>query len=149
VNFLAPFALTEWLAADRSANAVVNVASIGQAPIDFRDIELQADYDGFTAYGRSKLALIAWTLDFAARNPDIPVNAVHPGTFLGTKLAREIGVAPQASVESGAEVVEAVAELTVGGETSGNFFDRGRCVRSIRRTTPRFRPGCATWPRSS
>lgn len=35
---------------------IVNVASAGQAPIDFGDVMLEHDYDGTRAYAQSKLA---------------------------------------------------------------------------------------------
>ncbi len=49
VNYLAPFALTERLLPllERSGPArIVNVCSLGQAPIDFDDVMLERHYDG-------------------------------------------------------------------------------------------------------
>ena len=59
VNYLAPFLLTRLLEPLllRSAPArIVNVASAGQAPVDFDDVMLERDYDGSRAYSQSKLA---------------------------------------------------------------------------------------------
>src|SRR3989441_12759702 len=70
VNYLAPFLLTNLLLPllRRSAPArIVNVASVGQAPIDFDDVMLQRRYDGFTAYRQSKLAQIMFTFELAER----------------------------------------------------------------------------------
>src|SRR3989449_2105322 len=70
VNYLAPFLLTNLLLPllRRSTPArIVNVASVGQAPIDFDDVMLQSRYDGFTAYRQSKLAQIMFTFELAER----------------------------------------------------------------------------------
>ena len=61
VNFLAPFLLTQELLPllRRSAPArIVHVASLGQAPIDFADPQIERGYSGGRAYGQSKLAQI-------------------------------------------------------------------------------------------
>ena len=39
---------------------IVNVASVGQAPLRFEDIMLSVGYSGVAAYRQSKLAMIAW-----------------------------------------------------------------------------------------
>src|SRR5206468_5406137 len=65
VNYLAGFALTLRLLPllQRSAPArIVNVASLGQAPIDFTDVMLERAYDGGRAYSQSKLAQITSTM---------------------------------------------------------------------------------------
>src|SRR5262252_4722901 len=55
VNFLAPFALTEWLLANgASPRAAVNVASAGQEPIDFDDPQTTQGYSGVLAYRRRR-----------------------------------------------------------------------------------------------
>ncbi|HEY3018280.1 MAG TPA: hypothetical protein VGJ23_05565 [Gaiellaceae bacterium] len=46
---------------------IVNVASVGQAPIDFDDVMLERGYDGMHAYSQSKLALIMFTFELAER----------------------------------------------------------------------------------
>ena len=64
VNYLASFLLTHRLLPllRRSAPArIVNVASVGQQPIDFDDVMLEDGYDGLRAYRQSKLAL-AWII---------------------------------------------------------------------------------------
>jgi NAD(P)-dependent dehydrogenase (short-subunit alcohol dehydrogenase family) len=57
VNYLAGFLLTRLLEPLLIAGApsrVVNVASAGQAPIDFDDVMLERRYDGSRAYAQSK-----------------------------------------------------------------------------------------------
>src|SRR6266545_8219437 len=70
VNYLAGFLLTLRLAPLLRSSAparIVNVASLGQAPIDFDDVMLQRDYSGTRAYGQSKLAQISFGFELAER----------------------------------------------------------------------------------
>jgi len=70
VNHLSHFLLTALLLPllRRSAPArIVNVASIGQSPIDFDDVMLERGYDGFGAYAQSKLAQIMFSFELAER----------------------------------------------------------------------------------
>src|SRR4051812_195217 len=106
VNFLAPFLLTELLVTRSSiSRAVVNVASAGQASLARDDLMSDSKYDGVLAYRRSKLALIVDTFQRAAADPSRAYLALHPGTFLATKMVREAGITPQGSATSGAEAV--------------------------------------------
>ena len=131
VNYLAPFLLTRLLlpVLMRSAPArIVNVASIGQAQIDFDDLMLTRAYDGTLAYRRSKLALVMLTFDLAKEleGTRVTANCVHPATFMNTKMVREFGATPMSTVEEGAE---AILHLVTGDDVSektGLFFDRLR-----------------------
>jgi NAD(P)-dependent dehydrogenase (short-subunit alcohol dehydrogenase family) len=70
VNHLAAFCLTQRLLPllERGAPArIVNVASIGQAPIDFEDLTLEHRFDLQRAYGQSKLAMITAGMTLAER----------------------------------------------------------------------------------
>lgn len=137
VNYLAPFLLTQLLAPTlrRSAPArVVNVASIGQSPIDFDDVMLTRAYDGARAYGQSKLALVMFTLDLAAalQGSGVTANALHPATLMNTKMVAQAGLRARSTVEEGAE---AILELATSPElegTSGQFFDGKRPSRAYR-----------------
>lgn len=131
VNYLAPFLLTHLLLARlrRSAPArIVNVASAGQIPIDFDDVMLERHYDGMRAYRQSKLALVMFTFELAQRlradgERTVTVNALHPATFVNTKMAYEAAIAPVSSIEDG---VEATMRLAVSPEldgVSGRYFD--------------------------
>jgi NAD(P)-dependent dehydrogenase (short-subunit alcohol dehydrogenase family) len=125
VNYLAPVLLTRLLLpllrASRPAR-IVNVASLGQAPIDFDDLELTDRYDGVDAYRRSKLALVAYSLDLAEelRGEGIAVNSLHPATFMDTGMVREAGVSPVSSVEQGAAATLRLVTQDVG---TGHFFN--------------------------
>jgi len=144
VNYLAPYVLAHALA---PARGLVNVASAGQEPLDFDDLEMTRGYDGVSAYRRSKLALVMLTFDVAAEG--VPANALHPGTFLDTNMVRGAGIAPLGTAGQGAEATTAVIEATLRG-VSGTYFDgararRGRCRRA---TIPARAAGCASSPRS-
>ena len=131
VNYLAGFLLTQRLLPllRRSAAArIVNVASLGQHPIDFDDPKLTSGYSGSRAYGQSKLAQIMYTIELAARVPadEVTVNSLHPGTYMPTKIVlEEIGRSVD-TLESG---TTATVRLAVDPElagVTGKFFDRER-----------------------
>ncbi len=129
VNYLAPFLLTRLLEPLLVASAparIVNVASAGQAPIDFDDVMLERDYDGGRAYSQSKLAMITWTFDLAERlaGHGVTATALHPGTYMPTKMVLAAGVEPFDSLETG---VRATLRLIAGPEldgATGRYFDR-------------------------
>jgi NAD(P)-dependent dehydrogenase (short-subunit alcohol dehydrogenase family) len=132
VNYLAPFLLTELLLPllRRSVPArIVNVASVGQVPIDFDDVMLERGYDALRAYRQSKLAQIMFTFELAERlraagESGVTVNALHPATLMDTKMALETFGYAMSTVEAG---VEATLRLVVAPElegVSGRYFDR-------------------------
>jgi NAD(P)-dependent dehydrogenase (short-subunit alcohol dehydrogenase family) len=135
VNYLAGFLLTlELLPLLRgSAPArVVNVASIGQHPLDFADLMIERDYGGMRAYGQSKLAQIMSGFELASRLPaaEVTVNSLHPATYMPTKMVlREIGY----TIDTLEEGVAATHRLVRGADvatTTGRFFDRTREARA-------------------
>jgi NAD(P)-dependent dehydrogenase (short-subunit alcohol dehydrogenase family) len=94
VNYLAGYHLARRLVPLLVASAparIVNVASIGQEPIDFADPLLERSYDGMRAYRQSKLAQIMATIDMAAelRDTGVTVNALHPASLMPTRMVRE------------------------------------------------------------
>src|SRR5207253_1425158 len=108
VNYLSHFLLTVLLLPllERSApSRIVNVASIGQAPLDFDDLMLERRYDGFRAYAQSKLAQIMFTFELAERlaGRHVTVNALHPATLMDTKMVLENTGRPLSSVGEGVE----------------------------------------------
>ncbi|SRR6266508_2141588 len=121
VNYLAGFLLTRLLLPLIVASApsrIVNVASAGQYPIDFKDVMLTRHYDGGRAYMQSKLAQIMFTFDLAREltGSDVTVNCLHPATYMATTMVRESGVSPLSTVDEGAE---AILQLAVSSELEG------------------------------
>jgi NAD(P)-dependent dehydrogenase (short-subunit alcohol dehydrogenase family) len=85
VNYLAGYLSSPpaSAAAARSAPArFANVASAGEAPIDFDDVVLERHYDGVRAYYQSKLAQIMFTLDLAndVRDRGVTANCLPAAT---------------------------------------------------------------------
>lgn len=135
VNYLAPFLLQQLLLPQlrRAAPArIVNVASVGQAPIDFDDVMLERGYDSMRAYCQSKLALVMASFELAGRlDPrEVTVNALHPGTLLATKMVREGFGSPQGPVEVGIEAEVFLATAAELEGVSGEYFDRTRRARA-------------------
>jgi NAD(P)-dependent dehydrogenase (short-subunit alcohol dehydrogenase family) len=128
VNHLAHFLLTMELLPllRRSAPArIVNVSSVGQAPIDFDDPMLERGYEPFRAYAQSKLAQVMFTIDLAERleGDGVTVNAVHPASLMDTKMVRRTFGRPRTSVDEG---VEAVVHLVMAPDldgVTGRYFD--------------------------
>jgi NAD(P)-dependent dehydrogenase (short-subunit alcohol dehydrogenase family) len=133
VNYLAHFLLTSLLLPllRRSAPArIVNVASAGQAVIDFDDVMLERRYDAVRAYGQSKLAQIMFTFELAERlradDAGVTVNALHPASLMNTKMVYESFGYTMSTVEEG---VEATLRLAISPElqgVTGRYFDRLR-----------------------
>jgi NAD(P)-dependent dehydrogenase (short-subunit alcohol dehydrogenase family) len=127
VNYLSHFLLTRLLLPVLGAGArVVNVASAGQAPIDFDDVMLERGYDPTRAYCQSKLAMVMHAFDLAdeLRDAGVTANALHPGTYMPTKMVLHAGVDPHDSLETG---VRSTMRLAVASEldgVSGRYFDR-------------------------
>ncbi len=73
VNYLAHVLLTEKLLPilKPPTSHIINVASVGQAPLDFDNLMLDHHYDGLLAYHRSKAAMIMYTFDLAERLKEI------------------------------------------------------------------------------
>jgi NAD(P)-dependent dehydrogenase (short-subunit alcohol dehydrogenase family) len=128
VNYLAPYLLVRGLLAKLKASAparIVNVASVGQAPLNFEDIMSESGYSGVTAYRQSKLALIAWTFDLAAHlaNTGVTVNTLHPASLMPTKMVLEAGWSVMSTVEEGLEAtLRLVIDLALD-DVTGKYFD--------------------------
>lgn len=135
VNHLAPFALTQDLLPllDRGAPArIVNVASIGQHPIDFDDLTLRQGYSGNRAYGQSKLAMITTGFVLAQQlDPTrVTVNSLHPATYMPTKMVLQSVGHSIDTLDTGRDAtLKLILDLALDG-VSGQFFDRTRPARA-------------------
>ena len=137
VNYLSGFLLTRLLLPRLVASAparIINVSSGSQSAIDFDDVMLQRPGRASYGYGQSKLAQVMFTFDLASEldATGVVVTALHPATMMDTTLVRASGLAPQSSVDEGAE---AVMNLVTSSEIrNGQYFDGLRPARAHRQT---------------
>jgi NAD(P)-dependent dehydrogenase (short-subunit alcohol dehydrogenase family) len=128
VNYLSGFLLAHMLLPLLKASApsrIVNVASLGQHPIDFDDVMITKNYSGSRAYAQSKLSQIMFTIDLAEelKGSGVTVNSLHPATYMNTTMVRAGGITPISTVEQGGE---AILHLAAGDDVAGKsglFFN--------------------------
>lgn len=136
VNYLAPYLLTQLLLPLLRRNAparVVNVASVGQQPVDLDDPMMERGYQGIEAYRRSKLALIAHTFDLAGElaGSGVTVNCLHPASLMPTTMVRESRYGTIDPLEQGLRAtLRLVADPELDGVT-GRYFDGTREARAL------------------
>lgn len=135
VNYLAGFLLTLELLPLLRASAparIVNVASLGQHPLDFSDLMLERGYSGIRAYGQSKLAQIMSGFELASRVPggEVTVNSLHPATYMPTKIVLdEVGHSID-SLDEGVDATRRLVSDPALTQVTGRFFDRTRETRA-------------------
>jgi len=137
VNYLAPFLLTHRLLpllCRSTPTRIVNVASVGQRPIEFDNVMLNDGYDGLRAYRQSKLALIMFTFDLAEElsKSGATVNALHPASLMNTRMVLESDYfrGPMSTVEEGAHAVEYLAVSPELNGVTGEYFDGEQRARA-------------------
>ncbi len=135
VNYLAGFDLAlRLLPLLRTAGAarIVNVASLGQAPIDWDDVMIERDYDGYRAYCQSKLAQITAGFTMAARlDPAVvTVNSLHPSTLMPTKMVVAEYPHTVDTLEAGEIATRRLVNDPELSGVTGKFFDRLREARA-------------------
>jgi NAD(P)-dependent dehydrogenase (short-subunit alcohol dehydrogenase family) len=135
VNYLAPFLLTRLLLPTlrRSAPArIVNVSSAGQAPINFRDVMLEQNYDGVQAYCQSKLALVMFTFDLAEElaGTGVTANCLHPATYMPTKMVLAARGSSVSTIEEGVQATKHLITAPELDQISGRYFNGLREARA-------------------
>ncbi|HEY0694217.1 MAG TPA: SDR family NAD(P)-dependent oxidoreductase [Kribbella sp.] len=128
VNYLAPVLLARRLVPTLENGAparIVNVGSVGQAPVDFADLRMDHHYTGTQAYFRSKFALAAFTFDLAHEltGNGVTVNCLHPASLMNTHMVRQSLVPPMSTVGTGVKAVMNLATEPIGGTVTGRYFD--------------------------
>ncbi len=129
VNYLAGYLLTDLLLPlirESAPARIVNVASGGNAPLDFANLMLEEGYFGWRAYNQSKLAQVMHAIDLAAEleGTGVTVNALHPGGLMDTNMVISNGIEPRSSVMDGRDRTL----LLINGETVGTglFYRNGQ-----------------------
>jgi NAD(P)-dependent dehydrogenase (short-subunit alcohol dehydrogenase family) len=135
VNYLAGFLLTRLLEPLLSAapsGRIVNVASAGQMPIDFDDVMLERGYSGTRAYCQSKLAQVMSTLDLAERlgADGVTANALHPATYMPTKIVLDARGSAASTLEEGVEATARLAADPRLDGVTGRYFNRTQEARA-------------------
>ncbi|MDX3767632.1 SDR family NAD(P)-dependent oxidoreductase [Streptomyces sp. NBC_01707] len=128
VNYLAPVALTRELLPllhRATPSRIVNIASMGQQPVDLDDPQLTREYSDVAAYCRSKLALICHSLDLAEElsGTGVTVNSLHPATFMPTNMSRQTGLDIVDSLEQGVAATRRLVDLPELAGVTGRYFD--------------------------
>ena len=103
---------------------IVNVASLGQHPIDFDDVMIKK-LSGSRAYAQSKLSQIMFTIDLAGelKGTGVTVNSLHPATYMNTTMVRQGGITPISTVEQGGEAILHLVRGDDVANKSGLFFN--------------------------
>jgi NAD(P)-dependent dehydrogenase (short-subunit alcohol dehydrogenase family) len=131
VNYLAGFLLTRLLLPLLRSSAparIVNVSSLGQHAIDFGDVMLTSSYNGGRAYAQSKLAQILDTIDLAGQldGTGVTVNALHPATYMPTKIVSS----PFSTIAEGVEATHRLVADPAVADVTGRFFNGQREARA-------------------
>jgi NAD(P)-dependent dehydrogenase (short-subunit alcohol dehydrogenase family) len=128
VNYLAPVLLTrELLPLLRRAapSRIVNIASVGQQPIDFDDPQHERGYTDVAAYCRSKLGLICHTYDLAHELAEtgVTVNSLHPALYMPTAMSRRSGMEIVDTLERGVAATRRLVDAPELAGVTGRYFE--------------------------
>jgi NAD(P)-dependent dehydrogenase (short-subunit alcohol dehydrogenase family) len=125
VDYLATYVLSQMLLPllkKLPQGQIINVASAGQAPIDFDDPLLTKSWTGIQAYCQAKLGQIMLAFEMAAQHPDMLINALHPASYMPTKIVTHM-FTPQSKISDGVASMEALVSNT---KDTGKYFFQTR-----------------------
>src|SRR5690242_16410822 len=142
LNHMAYFVLTCALIDRLKAAAPARIVSTASdahrgARLNFADLQDEKGYEGYKAYGRSKLCNILFTRELARRlaGTGVTANSLHPG-FVATHFGNESGGPVSLiirglklfaiSPEKGAETIVYLASSPAVAATSGGYFYKCR-----------------------
>jgi NAD(P)-dependent dehydrogenase (short-subunit alcohol dehydrogenase family) len=141
INHLAPFLLTTALRPQLEAAAqgrVVNVSSMAHARgrVVLDDLESARAFEGYAAYGLSKLLNIHFTHELARRwsGTRVTTSALHPGVIT-TKLLKTGFDMSGASLESGARTSVFCATEPGLAKVSGRYYSDAREAKAAPHAT--------------
>lgn len=145
VNHLGYFLLTKLLLDLLARSAPARVVSVASAAhrrgrMEWDDLQGERAYDGWKAYGQSKLANILFTRELARRlrGSGVTANCAHPGvvaTGFGRNHRGWLGVAVRLAApfllgpEQGADTPVWLASAPEVASVSGQYFARRRPAR--------------------
>ena len=127
VNYLAPYQFTNAilpLIKKAEAPRIVNLSSAAQSPVSLAALKGEASLGVNEAYAQSKLALTMWSFDLAAKESNILVVAVNPGSLLNTKMAHEAYGQHWSPAEKGVDILYDLS-MTDKAKTA-SYFDNDK-----------------------
>ncbi|MFQ5343193.1 MAG: SDR family oxidoreductase [Anaerolineae bacterium] len=148
LNHLGYFLLTNLLLDVITASAparIINVSSVAHdgAQINFDDLQEKQKFQGWQAYGQSKLANVLFTYELARRleGTGVTANALHPGFvatsfgannfgFIGRGVKRVMNLVAGISPEKGAETNIYLATSPEVEGVTAQYFVKKKAVRS-------------------
>jgi NAD(P)-dependent dehydrogenase (short-subunit alcohol dehydrogenase family) len=138
VNHLAPQLLTGLLLDRVKASGRARIVTVSsmvhvRARLDLANLQGEREYDGYRAYGLSKLAnvLFTWELAERLRGTDVTATCLHPGVIATKLLATGFPGSIGASLDSGAATsVYLASSPDVEGVSGAYFADKKRSVPS-------------------
>jgi NAD(P)-dependent dehydrogenase (short-subunit alcohol dehydrogenase family) len=150
LNHLSPFLLTHLLLDTLKSSAparIITVSSLAHAysRIHFNDLQLTRHYNGWVAYGQSKLANILFTYELARRleGSQVTANTVHPGYVVSNfgmnnnwffRLVFNAGRLFAISTQKGAETITYLASSGEVAGVNGKYFVNKRPRRSSKKS---------------
>jgi NAD(P)-dependent dehydrogenase (short-subunit alcohol dehydrogenase family) len=101
-------------------------------PIDFADVMLERGYSGTRAYCQSKLAQVMSTFDLAERlrADGVTANALHPATYMPTKIVLDARGSAVSTLEEGVEATARLAADPALDGVTGRYFNGLREARA-------------------